>query len=454
MKKNNKLWNNENHSKVTHIVTEFTTGEDVALDTLLVKYDAIGSIAHATMLTKLNIITKDELAKIKKALIKIISLSEDGKFRVEPDDEDVHTKIENYLTAELGDSGKKIHTCRSRNDQILVDLRLYSKGKLLEIQENVLRLCKALTDFANRNDKMPMPGYTHLQKAMPSSVPLWALAYVESLLDDMISIKSAYTLNNQNPLGSAAGYGVPINIDRKITTELLGFEKIQNNVLYVQNSRGKIETAILSAMSQVMLDLGRMANDMILFSTEEFGFFEIPDDFCTGSSIMPKKRNPDVLELIRGRANRIFSYLYQTIGIVKDLPSGYNRDLQELKEPLLRGMMLVNSCLRMMSMIVKNLKANKENLTAAFIPRIFAADKALELVAKGIPFRDAYKEIEYNFLGLDNTTDPSESIKLRSHIGSTGRLGVEKIEHKIAAETEAIRAEAKFFHEKINALIK
>jgi argininosuccinate lyase len=453
MKKNKRLWNNENHSKITHVVTEFTAGEDVALDTLLVKYDAIGSIAHATMLTKLGVITKDELTKIKKGLIKIISLSEADKFKVAPEDEDVHTKIENYLTAEIDESGKKIHTGRSRNDQVLVDLRLYSKDKLLEIQENVLKLCKTLTEFAIRNDNIPMPGYTHLQKAMPSSVPLWALSYAEAMLDDMVSIKCAYTLNNQNPLGSAAGYGVPINIDRKMTTDLLGFRKIQNNVLYVQNSRGKIETSILSALSQIMLDLGRLANDIILFSTEEFGFFEIPDEFCTGSSIMPKKRNPDVLELIRGRANRIFSYLDQTIGIVKDLPSGYNRDLQELKEPLIRGMMLTNSCLKMMILIIKSMKANKERLNAAFIPRIFAADKALELAAKGIPFRDAYKEIEYNFLGLESI-DPKESIKLRSHIGSSGRLGIEKIEHQIAAESEALKTESKFFHEKINALIK
>jgi len=447
-----KLWENHNNHNEDSGTEKFTAGEDVLLDQLLIKYDVIGSIAHAVMLQKIGILTQPELVDLKKALLEIIELDKKGQFQMETWEEDVHTKIENYLTAKLGESGKKIHTGRSRNDQILVDLRLYTKEKLLRVQENLLNLSYALIAFGKRNKFLPMPGYTHLQKAMPSSVDLWAFSFVESLLDDLTFVKTTYDLNDQNPLGSGAGYGTPINLDRELTTDLLGFRKLQNNVLYVQNSRGKMESMVLAALSQIMIDLSKLSNDLILFSTEEFGFFEISEKFKTGSSIMPGKRNPDVLELIRARVNRILSYYFQAINTIKDLPSGYHRDLQETKEPLLKGLTITNSCLKMMPLIINNLKVNKQKLEKSFSPEIYAADKAFKLVNQGIPFRDAYREIEKNLQKV-NLTTPAEIIKSRESKGTSGDLGVDELEKRTKEELKSIQLEKEKFYQKIDTLI-
>jgi len=447
-----KLWNNNNHQEADREIERFTAGEDVSLDQLLVKYDVVGSIVHAMMLQKIGILTEDELMDLKKTLLEIIELNKKGQFKIEAWEEDVHTKIENYLTSKLGESGKKIHTGRSRNDQVLVDLRLYTKEKLLKIQKNLLNLCNALITFSKENKSLPMPGYTHLQKAMPSSVDLWALSFVESLLDDLTFTKSVYNLNDQNPLGSGAGYGTPINLDRELTTNLLGFKKLQNNVLYVQNSRGKIESMVLAALAQIMLDLSKLSNDLILFSTEEFGFFEIPEEFKTGSSMMPKKRNPDALELIRARVSKVLSYYFQIMNTIKDLPSGYNRDLQETKEPILKGLTITNSCLEMMTPIINDLKVNKERLEKAFSPEIYAADKAFELVAQGIPFREAYREIERNLEKVE-LTSPEEIIKKRKTKGTTGDLGLDELEKKIKEELSFLNSKKEKFYQKINVLI-
>ena len=447
-----KLWNNNNHQEADREIERFTAGEDVSLDQLLVKYDVVGSIVHAMMLQKIGILTEDELMDLKRILLEIIELNKKGQFKIEAWEEDVHTKIENYLTSKLGESGKKIHTGRSRNDQVLVDLRLYTKEKLLKIQKNLLNLCNALITFSKENKSLPMPGYTHLQKAMPSSVDLWALSFVESLLDDLTFTKSVYNLNDQNPLGSGAGYGTPINLDRELTTNLLGFKKLQNNVLYVQNSRGKIESMVLAALAQIMLDLSKLSNDLILFSTEEFGFFEIPEEFKTGSSMMPKKRNPDALELIRARVSKVLSYYFQIMNTIKDLPSGYNRDLQETKEPILKGLTITNSCLEMMTSIINDLKVNKEKLEKAFSPEIYAADKAFELVAQGIPFREAYREIERNLEKVE-LTSPEEIIKKRKSKGTTGDLGLDELEKKIKEELSFLNSKKEKFYQKINVLI-
>ncbi len=448
------LWWNNNIKK-TKFVKEFTSGEDVTLDQFLVKYDVLGNLAHATMLSKIGILSASELEKLKRELKTILKLDKEDRFQINTFDEDVHLKVEDYLTRKLDEIGKKIHTGRSRNDQVLVDTRLFSKERLLTIQEKVLDLCSVLVEFGEKNKATPMPGYTHFRKAMPSSVGLWILSFAESLLDDLILIKASYNLNNQNPLGSAAGFGVPINIDRELTTKLLGFEKVQNNVLYVQNSRGKIESAILSALSQIMLDLGKFSNDLIVFSSDEFEFFELPEFLCTGSSIMPKKRNPDVLELIRARSNKVFSYLSQTISIIKDLPSGYNRDLQETKEPLIRSFNIVDSCLDMAEAVIKNLKINENKLVNAFNSQIFAADEALNMVSKGTPFRDAYKNVELNFLhppkGLQN---PKQVIKERTHTGTTGNLGVENLQKQIIKEKDMLLAEKEKFKDTVDRLLK
>jgi len=449
-----KLWenNNNNHSDLNHQIEDFTAGEDILLDQLLVRYDAIGSMAHAVMLEKIGILSQPELMELKKALLEIIELDKKGQFEIETWEEDVHTKIENYLTTRLGESGKKIHTGRSRNDQILVDLRLYTKENLLKIQKNLLNLCNVLVNFSKVNESLPMPGYTHFQKAMPSSVDLWALSFAESLLDDLNFLKTAYDLNDQNPLGSAAGYGVSINLDRELTTDLLGFGKLQNNVLYVQNSRGKIESMVLAALAQIMIDLSKLSNDLILFSTEEFGFFNIPDEFRTGSSIMPRKRNPDILELIRARTNRVISYYSQTINIIKDLPSGYSRDLQETKEPILKGLTVTNACLEMMAPLINNLIVNKERLRESFSPEIYAADKAFKLVTQGIPFRDAYREIERDLQKVELTT-PEEIIKKRKSKGTTGNLGLDELEKKVEEEQNLVNSKKEKFYQKITTLI-
>lgn len=448
-----KLWaNNNNHHETDNEIERFTAGEDVLLDQLLVKYDVIGSMAHAAMLQKIGILTQSELMDLKRTLLEIIELDKKGQFKIEIWEEDVHTKIENYLISKVGESGKKIHTGRSRNDQILVDLRLYTKEKLLKIQKNLLNLSQALVVFSKENKFLPMPGYTHLQKAMPSSVDLWALSFVESLLDDLTFTKTAYNLNDQNPLGSGAGYGTPINLDRQLTTDLLDFKKLQNNVLYVQNSRGKIESMVLAALAEIMLDLSKLSNDLILFSTEEFGFFEIPERFKTGSSMMPKKRNPDTLELIRARTSKVFSYYFQTINIIKDLPSGYNRDLQETKEPILKGLTLTNLCLEMMASIINNLKVNKQSLEKAFSPEIYATDKAFKLVNQGIPFREAYREIARNLQKI-SLTSPKEIIKKRKTKGASGDLGLDELEKRIKEELNLVEFKKEKFYRKINTLI-
>jgi len=448
------LWWN-NNIKATKFVKEFTAGEDIELDQQLVKYDVIGSIAHATMLNKIGILSTEELAKLKKGLKEILKLDKEGRFQINVFDEDVHLKIEDHLTRKLNGIGKKIHTGRSRNDQVLVVVRLFSKEKLLNIQENVLELCSALVEFGEKNRDTPMPGYTHFRKAMPSSVGLWALSFVESLLDDLISIKSAYSLNNQNPLGSAAGYGVPINIDRELTTKLLGFERIQNNVLYVQNSRGKIESAILSALAQVMLNLSKLSNDLIIYSSDEFGFFDIPEFLCTGSSIMPKKRNPDVLELVRARANTVISYLSQTMSIIKDLPSGYNRDLQETKGPLIKSFNILNRCLDMTGAVIKNLKVNESRLANAFNSQMFAVDEALNMVGEGVPFRDAYKNVELNFLHPPkDLQNPKQAIKARTYTGTTGNLGLHNLQKQIIKEKNILLAEKEKFKGSVDRLLR
>jgi argininosuccinate lyase len=448
-----KLWENGGGVGLHEKVEEFTAGEDVKLDQRLVEWDVVGSIAHATMLNKIGILTESELMDLKRALINVIDLNEKGKFIIELKDEDIHTKIENFLTENLGNVGKKIHTGRSRNDQVQVDLRLYTKEKLLKIQINLLNLCKELTRFAEKNKWVPMPGYTHFQKAMPSSVGLWAMAYAESLLDDLRILKTAYSINDQNPLGSAAGYGVPLDLDRDLTTRLLGFESLQNNVLYVQNSRGKIESIVISALSQIMIDLSRLCNDVILYSTEEFGFFNIGDKFRTGSSIMPKKRNPDILELVRGKMSTVVSSFTQVVDIIKNLPSGYHRDIQEAKGALMRSLGVTYDSLEMVIMVVPEITVNEERCANSFTSQIFATDEAFSLVSQGMPFRDAYKHVDYNFQNYKKGS-PEEIIRKRKYKGTTGNLGINNAKKKVDRELKAAKDKESEFKAVIDSLLK
>ena len=404
-------------------VEAFTVGKDYLLDQGLVLWDCVGSIAHAMMLSSIGILEEGELELLRKGLQEIIIDVREGRFTVCVEDEDVHSAVESRLIERLGDPGRRVHTARSRNDQVLVDLRLFGKAKLLELERDLLGLCEALANLAEGHRDTPMVGRTHMQRAMPSSVGLWAGSYLESLLDDQNLLVAAYELNDQCPLGSAASYGVPLPLDRALTAKLLGFAKVQNNVLYANNSRGKIESVILGACVQITQDLSRMAQDCILFSLPEFGYFSIPEELCTGSSIMPQKKNPCALELTRARASTVQSHLFRILDIVKALPSGYNRDGQETKEPFMEGLAVTLSCVRIMELTIRKLEVNEDRLVGAFHPEVYATDRALELVASGVPFREAYEQVKRS---LDTLThlDPKSIIKGRTHQGATGNLGL------------------------------
>jgi argininosuccinate lyase len=432
-----KLW--DKGYAVDKEVEAFTTGDDYLLDRELVEADCVASAAHARMLAKIGILTRDEADKLAAELGTIAGESRSGAFTVQPADEDCHTAIENRLVARLGDLGKKIHTARSRNDQVIAATRVYAREKLLELFGDTLNLCATLRAFAHEHQGVPMIGRTHMQVAMPSSVGLWAGAWLESLLDDLRLLVAAYEMNDQCPLGSAASYGVPLAIDRQYTSELLGFAKLQNNVLYANNSRGKIESVILGACAQIAIDLSRSAQDLINFSLPEFGYFVIPKELCTGSSIMPQKRNPCGMELIRARTSTILACYNQILNILKGLPSGYNRDFQETKRPFIEGLRLTGACVRVMDITFTRLEVREERLVAAFqaAPDVFATDEALRLVVEGVPFRDAYRQVAASLMGAGletppkQATDPRASIAQRTHAGAPGNLRLDLADEAI-----------------------
>lgn len=427
-----KIWAKD--YELDSLIEEFTVGNDYVLDLDLVEFDCIASKAHGKMLSTIGIITNDEYNSLEKELDNIIVDLKSGNFLIERGDEDSHTAIEARLTEKLGDVGKKIHTGRSRNDQVITATRLYAMDQIKKSIASGVNLVTSLLDMAEENRDVPMVGRTHMQTAMPSSIGLWCGAFSEELIDALKLLESVGNIIDQNPLGSAASYGVPLPLDRELTRDILGFKKVQNNVLYVNNSRGKFESMILDALDQVTLTLSKMAQDLILFSLPEFDYFSLPKELCSGSSIMPQKKNPDGFELLRSKSAIVSSCAFQVKSIIRSLPSGYNRDFQDTKEPFLRGCKTALLSIQIMELSIKNLKVNKEKCLAGFTPEIFATDAALELVAKGVSFRDAYVEVGINVDKLGQR-DPIESIKSRTHIGSTGNLGLD-ISRK---EVEAIR---------------
>ncbi len=424
-------------------VLEFTAGQDIELDLALVEADCIGTAAHVTMLSEMSIkpaiITAGERRKVVSALVDVIRQAHKGHFQITLEDQDVHLAVERLLTRKLGDLGKKVHTGRSRNDQVAVDLRLFAKAELLGTIAEAADLADVLLRFARAYEGLPMVGRTHMQPAMPSSVGLWASAHAESLLDDIALLASAYDMNNQCPLGSAASYGVPLAIDRQRVSDLLGFSRPVHNVLYANNARGKLESVILAAMGQVMMTLSRLAQDLMLFTMPEFGYFTLPAAFCTGSSIMPQKRNPDVLELIRAKASKVFAAFLCVAELVKGTPSGYNRDLQVAKGPFMKGIETTRSSLRILARIVAGIEVNREPLLAAFQPDVFAADRALELVAQGMPFRDAYHYIKEHLDELERA-DPAAAISKKTHLGAPAGLDFEALSGR-ARKAAAFAAE-------------
>jgi argininosuccinate lyase len=417
-----KLW--QKKVELDPLIERFTVGEDYLLDRALVNADCLASMAHAAMLEKIGILLPEEHQALRRGLAEIIRLNEQGRFSVERSDEDCHTAIENHLTSRLGEAGRKIHTGRSRNDQVLAALRLYGRAFLLEFLKACLDLAATLLGFARRHSGVPMPGRTHLQLAMPSSVGLWAAAYTEELLDDLRLAETAYELNDACPLGSAASYGVPLPLDRELVAELLAFSRVQNNVLYANHSRGKTESVILEAVEQVMITLSRLAQDLMLFSLPEFGYFSLPEELCAGSSIMPQKRNPDLLELVRARAASVSARSVQVKAVLRGLPSGYNRDLQETKAAFMDGISVGLASVRVMERLMQKLGVNEDRLLAGFRPEIYAADRALELASGGMPFRDAYREVAGNLEALRNG-DPHEAIRRKKHTGAPGNLRLE-----------------------------
>lgn len=405
-------------------IDKFTVGRDRELDVWLAPFDVLGSMAHATMLESIGLLESEELQLLLAELKEIYSLCERGEFQIEDDIEDVHSQVELMLTRRLGDVGKKIHSGRSRNDQVLVDLKLFTRSELRRVVDAVVRLFHVLQAQSERHKDVLMPGYTHLQVAMPSSFGLWFGAYAESLVDDMQLLLAAYRTTNRNPLGSAAGYGSSFPLNREMTTELLGFDSMAYNVVYAQMGRGKNERNVAFALAGVAGTVAKLAFDACMFNSQNFGFIRLPEDCTTGSSIMPHKKNPDVFELIRARCNKLQALPQQVVLIMNNLPSGYFRDLQEIKEVFVPAFDQLVDCLEMATYIVERISVNKEILNDARYDLMFSVEEVNRLAAEGMPFRDAYKKV-----GLDIEAGkfvPNKNIK-HTHAGSIGRLCTEEV---------------------------
>ena len=391
VKMSSKLW--DKGYRMDKKAEAFVVGEDYLLDMRLVKYDCIASIAHAKMLGKIGVLKPEEVKKLVKELNNIIKLHEKGKFTISKEQEDMHTAIENFLTAKLGSLGKKIHTGRSRNDQVLAALRLYYKEHLKHCISLSEKFIKSAGHFSARYGNIQLPGYTHTRKAMPSSVKLWAGSFIEAMRDNITLLNAALELVDQSPLGTGAGYGSSLAVDREFTAKELGFAKVQKNPIYVQMSRGKFEATMLHALTQVTLDINKMATDLIMLSMPEFGYYELPLSFTTGSSMMPNKKNPDILERLRANYHIIVAQEMQVKGLSGNLPTGYNFDIAFTKEPIIKGFDIAEGSLAAAAYLIEKLKVNKENCKKGLTEDIFATSKVYGLVKKGMPFRDAYKKV-------------------------------------------------------------
>ena len=406
----------------------FTVGNDRELDLVLAKYDVIGSLAHAKMLHKIGLLNKEEIKSVENELQSILKTIEKGDFIIEDSFEDIHSKVEFLLTQKLGDAGKKIHTARSRNDQVLVDVHLYLKDELIEIKELTNSFFNLLIQLSKKHKEVLLPGYTHFQVAMPSSFGMWFSAYAESLIDDIYMLNAAYKIVDQNPLGSAAGYGSSFPIDREETTKILGFETLKFNSVAAQMSRGKTEKSVAFAMSSLAGTLSKFAMDICLYMSQNFGFVSFPDELTTGSSIMPHKKNPDVFELIRGKCNKIQVLPYELTLITNNLPSGYHRDLQLLKEGMIPSIQNIKACLEMFTFSLQKIQVNTNILDDEKYDYLFTVEEVNELVQNGTAFRDAYKIVGAKV--NKGEFKPNKKVK-HTHTGSIGNLVLEKIIQKM-----------------------
>lgn len=417
-----KLW--EKNTQVNTDVERYTVGHDREMDLYLARYDVLGSLAHIAMLQTIGLLSADELKVLTEELRNIYALIEQGDFSIEAGVEDIHSQIELMLTRKLGDIGKKIHSGRSRNDQVLVDLKLFIRSQLREVVQDTKALFDTLIDQSYRYRNVLMPGYTHLQVAMPSSFGLWFGAYAESLVDDLIVVQSAYRISNRNPLGSAAGYGSSFPLNRTFTTDALGFESMDYNVVYAQMGRGKTERIVASALASIAATLSKLSFDACLFNSQNFGFIKLPDEYTTGSSIMPHKKNPDVFELTRARCNKLQSLPYQITLIANNLPSGYFRDMQMIKEIFLPAFDELRECLRMVTRMISEIEVNDRILDDERYKYMFSVEEVNRLARSGVPFRDAYKQVG---LAIEaGKFEPCKTIE-HTHEGSIGNLCNDRI---------------------------
>jgi len=412
-----KLW--EKSTQVNSKIEAFTVGRDREMDVFLAKYDVLGSMAHIRMLESVGLLQKNELEPLLEELKNIYQLAENNQFVIEDGVEDVHSQVEMLLTRKLGDMGKKIHSGRSRNDQVLVDLKLFARAEIEKTVATVSDLFDVLISQSNRYKEVLLPGYTHLQVAMPSSFGLWFGAYAESLADDLQLLLAAYKITNRNPLGSAAGYGSSFPLDRQLTTDLLGFDSMNYNVVYAQMGRGKMERTVATALAGVAATVAKLAFDACMFTSQNFGFIRLPDEFTTGSSIMPHKKNPDVFELTRAKCNKLQSLPQQIMMITNNLPSGYFRDLQIIKEVFIPAFAELTDCLEMTAMMMAHVEVNTEILSDSRYDYLFSVEEVNRLTLSGIPFRDAYKQV-----GLEieaGNFKPNKEVN-HTHQGSIGNL--------------------------------
>ena len=430
-----KLWQKNTDSLKE--VEKFTVGNDRAFDLQLAPFDLLGSIAHVTMLAEVNLITKEEVTQIRKELSNVYTSAHHSQLTIDNGVEDIHSQIELLLTQKLGDIGKKIHTARSRNDQVLVDIKLFLRDEIEKLVTTTGPLFELLQLQSEKYKNYLLPGYTHLQLAMPSSFGLWFGAYAESLIDDLVTLKGAYDVVNRNPLGSAAGFGSSFPIKRELTTELLGFDDLNYNSVYAQMSRGKTERIVAMALANLADTLSKLSMDACLYLNQNFGFISFPEELTTGSSIMPHKKNPDVFELIRSHCNRIKSVPNEIMLMTTNLPSGYHRDLQLLKEHLFPAFETLRECMQMAGLMLSNVEIKKDILTDEKYKYLFTVDEVNRLVLQGVPFRDAYKMVGQKVQDGTFTAPPLNATITAAHEGSIGNLCNEQIRNRMQKVIES-----------------
>ncbi len=421
-----KLW--DKGTEINQLIETFTIGRDTEMDYFLAEFDVLGSLAHIVMLESIGLLTSQELVLLSGELREIYKEIKAGIFLIEEGSEDVHSQIELMLTRKLGDVGKKIHSGRSRNDQVLLDLKLYTRSEIKSVVDQTIELFEILIAQSEKYQRILMPGYTHLQVAMPSSFGLWFGAYAESLTDDLLLLQATYRIADQNPLGSAAGYGSSFPLNRQMTTDLLGFESMNYNVVYAQMGRGKVEKSVTFALASVAATLSRMAYDVCLFMSQNFNFVSLPDELTTGSSIMPHKKNPDVFELLRSHCNRIQSLPNQILLMTNNLPSGYFRDLQLIKEVFIPAFAELKSCLTIASFAISNIKVNEKIMDDNRYENIYSVEEVNRKVLQGVPFRDAYRQVGESI--KKGTFQPDKNV-CHTHEGSIGNLCLPEIHEKM-----------------------